>query len=100
MPRGGAVPSLHHESTAVCATESHEPVAPAETSATSKRTQSEQDFAAAADSGDVGLVREFWEFLAHNRKWFLAPIVVALLLLSVIVILGGTAAAPFIYTLF
>jgi hypothetical protein len=44
--------------------------------------------------------RELLYFLRHNKKWWLTPIVVMLLLVGVLVILGGTAAAPFIYTLF
>ncbi len=47
-----------------------------------------------------GLVGEFWEFLKHNKKWWLLPIVLVLLLLGVLVLLSGSAAAPFIYTLF
>ena len=47
-----------------------------------------------------GLVAEFWAFLKDNKKWWLAPIVVSVLLLGALVLLGGTAAAPFIYTLF
>jgi hypothetical protein len=39
-------------------------------------------------------------FLRANKKWWLAPILVAILLLGLLVVLGGTAAAPFIYTLF
>jgi Family of unknown function (DUF5989) len=48
----------------------------------------------------TGLVREFWDFLRHNKKWWLTPIVVMLLLVMALVLLGGTAMAPFIYTLF
>ena len=48
----------------------------------------------------TGLLREYLDFLCHNKKWWLIPIIVALLLVGVLVILGGTAAAPFIYTLF
>jgi len=47
-----------------------------------------------------GLVREFLEFLGHNKKWWLLPLVALLLVMALIMILGGTAAAPFIYTLF
>ena len=47
-----------------------------------------------------GLIAEFWDFLRHNKKWWLTPIVIVMLLLSVLVWLGGTGAAPFIYTLF
>ena len=47
-----------------------------------------------------GTLDELWDFLRHNKKWWLTPIVVMLLLVGALVILGGTAAAPFIYTLF
>lgn len=46
------------------------------------------------------LVAEFWCFLKHNKKWWLLPIVLVLLLLGLIVLLAGTSAAPFIYTIF
>jgi hypothetical protein len=59
------------------------------------------DFAAQANDGRrSSLVGEFVEFLSHNKKWWLAPIIVSVLLLGALVLLGGTAAAPFIYTLF
>ena len=43
---------------------------------------------------------EFWVFLAQNKKWWLLPIVLVMLLLGILIMLSGTAAAPFIYTLF
>ena len=46
------------------------------------------------------LLGEFWFFLKHNKKWWLLPILLVLLLLSLIVLLSGTAIAPFIYPLF
>jgi hypothetical protein len=59
------------------------------------------DFAAqAAERDGGGLVLEFWEFLKDNKKWWLAPIIISVLGLGALVLLGGTAAAPFIYTLF
>ena len=39
-------------------------------------------------------------FMTQNKKWYLIPIVVAILLMGVLIVLGSTAAAPFIYTLF
>ncbi len=46
------------------------------------------------------LVRELFDFLLDNKKWWLAPIVVAVLGLGLLVFFAGTGAAPFIYTLF
>jgi hypothetical protein len=46
-----------------------------------------------------GLLGELWAFLGENKKWWLAPIIVAMLLLGALIILNGTALAPFIYTL-
>jgi hypothetical protein len=43
---------------------------------------------------------EFGSFLLHNKKWWLAPIVLLLLALGALVLLGGSGLAPFIYTLF
>jgi len=59
------------------------------------------DFAAQASSTErSGLGGEFVSFLKENKKWWLAPIVFSILGLGLLVLLGGTAAAPFIYTLF
>ena len=46
------------------------------------------------------LLGEFWIFLMHNKQWWLLPVQIVLLLLGVVVLLGGTAIAPFIYPLF
>lgn len=58
------------------------------------------DFAAQASGSRESLVGEFVAFLKENKKWWLAPILIAILGLGLLVLLGGTAAAPFIYTLF
>jgi len=50
--------------------------------------------------GRTGIISEFWEFLKYNKKWWLLPVLIMLLLLGLIVLLGGTALAPFIYPLF
>jgi hypothetical protein len=57
-------------------------------------------FEDAANRPQAGFFAELFAFLRHNKKWWLTPIVVLLLLLGGLVILGGTGAAPFIYTLF
>ena len=58
------------------------------------------DFVSKASEDRVGLGGEFVAFLKDNKKWWLAPIIIAILGLGLLVLLGGTAAAPFIYTLF
>lgn len=49
----------------------------------------------------LSIIREFWDFLRVRKKWWLAPIIIFLLLLGALIILAeGSALAPFIYTLF
>ena len=44
---------------------------------------------------------ELWELMRHNKKYWLAPIVIVLVLLGFLLVLAkGSAVAPFIYTLF
>ncbi|MDG2207778.1 MAG: DUF5989 family protein [Pirellulales bacterium] len=59
-----------------------------------------EDFSRQAQGGQVGFFAEFWDFLLHNKKWWITPIVIVLLFFGVLVMLSGTAVAPFIYTLF
>ena len=49
----------------------------------------------------IGIIREFWEFLKVRKKWWLAPIIFFLLLLSILIVFAeGSALAPFIYAIF
>lgn len=59
-----------------------------------------QQFESLAAGKRHGLARELWNFALQTRKWWLLPIIVVLLGIGLIIVLGGTAAAPFIYTLF
>jgi hypothetical protein len=58
------------------------------------------EFADQAAAPRPGLLMELWEFLRHNKKWWLTPIILVLLLIGALILLAGTAAAPFIYPLF
>lgn len=49
----------------------------------------------------LSILKEFWDFLRVRKKWWLAPIIIVLLLLGVLIFFAQTSAvAPFIYTLF
>lgn len=49
----------------------------------------------------ISILGELWSFLKVRKKWWLAPIVIFLILLGgLIVITQGSALAPFIYALF
>ena len=49
----------------------------------------------------LGIFRELWAFMRVRKKWWLGPILVTMLLLSVLIVLTeGSAVAPFIYALF
>ena len=46
-------------------------------------------------------LKELWEYIRVRKKYWLLPIIMALLLLSIfIVVTEGTAVAPFIYAIF
>jgi len=46
------------------------------------------------------LLPELWLFVRSTGKWWLVPILLALLLLSALALFSGTIYAPLIYTLF
>ena len=48
-----------------------------------------------------GIIIEIWDFLRVRKKWWLAPIISTLVLLSLLIVMTqGSAVAPFIYALF
>jgi hypothetical protein len=58
------------------------------------------DFEKAAQQKHGNLISEFLGFLKQNRKFWLLPLIIIMLLLTALLFLTSTAAAPFIYTLF
>lgn len=51
--------------------------------------------------GKLGILKELWEFLRVRKKWWLAPILIMLVLLGLLIFFTqSSAVAPFIYTLF
>jgi hypothetical protein len=52
-------------------------------------------------SSRLSILAELWAFMKVRKKWWLGPIFIVLLLLSLLIVLTqGSALAPFIYTLF
>ena len=49
----------------------------------------------------MDFLKDIWNFLKTRKKWWLAPVLIVLLLIGALIVLGGASAiAPFIYTLF
>jgi hypothetical protein len=57
-------------------------------------------FEEAAQKRRSTFLGEFWRFLRENRKWWLVPIILTLLLVAVLVVVAGSGAGPLMYTLF
>ena len=73
---------------------------PSITEADTHPASGREDFEQAAREQRVSLFREYLQFLSHNRKWWLLPVLAILLVVGALVLLSSTAAAPFIYTMF
>ena len=58
------------------------------------------EFQACANQAQPSVLGELLAFVLQNKKWWLTPILMVLLLVGALIVLGGTGAAPFIYTLF
>ena len=58
------------------------------------------EFEQEAKKGRQSFLAEFIEFLRTNKKWWMTPILIVLLLVGALLVIGGSGAAPFIYTLF
>jgi hypothetical protein len=52
---------------------------------------------AAAERPRAGFVSELWSFMKENKKWWLLPLIIALLVFAALIFLSGTGVAPFIY---
>ena len=49
----------------------------------------------------IDFIRDLWDFMRERKKFWLAPIVLVMVLLGALIVLSqGSAVAPFIYTLF
>lgn len=51
--------------------------------------------------GKLSLANEIWLFLRQNKKYWLLPIIIVLLLMGALLVFAQSSAlAPFIYTIF
>lgn len=49
----------------------------------------------------LDLIKDLWGFMRERKKFWLAPIIIVLLLLGILIVFAqGSVVAPFIYTLF
>jgi len=49
----------------------------------------------------IELIKDLWAFMKVRKKYWLAPIIIVLLLIGALIVMTqGSAVAPFIYTLF
>ena len=49
----------------------------------------------------IDLLKDLWDFMRARKKFWLAPIIIVLLLLGALIVFAqGSAVAPFIYTIF
>jgi hypothetical protein len=48
----------------------------------------------------MSFLLELWDYLKSRKKYWMAPVLVIMLLIGALIVLQGTAVAPFIYTLF
>jgi len=60
----------------------------------------QNEFEQAGQEKQLSLVEEFFVFVTDNKKWWLIPILLVFAVLGLLVTLGATGAAPFIYALF
>jgi hypothetical protein len=64
------------------------------------RVEKKGSFEELGQSQPPSLLAELFEFLKHNKKWWLLPILVMIALFGILMALASTGVAPFIYTLF
>lgn len=49
----------------------------------------------------MDFIKDLWGFMKARKKFWLAPLIIILLLVGILIVIGGgSAIAPFIYTLF
>lgn len=62
--------------------------------------EKKSNFEQLSQAPQPSLVAEFFDFLKHNKKWWLLPILLMIAVFGLLIALASSGVAPFIYTLF
>ena len=62
--------------------------------------ETDETFRSHAQSAQPGLLSELAEFMIHNKRWWLVPMMAVLLVLGLMIVVTNTAIVPGIYMLF
>lgn len=65
-----------------------------------KDNAKKDDLESLSENESQSLITEFVAFLGSNKKWWLTPVIIAIILLSILVMFGGSSLAPLIYPFF
>jgi hypothetical protein len=63
-------------------------------------SKEKREFEDLADEASPSFVAEVWHLVSSDKRWWLAPVLIGILILGALVMLTGSGVAPFIYTLF
>jgi hypothetical protein len=73
---------------------------PTEPDTQSEQTEQSDELMRQASLPEQSVSAELLDFVKYNKKWWLVPLVVMLLLIGGVIIFGSSVAGPFLYTLF
>lgn len=62
-----------------------------------KKNPEVEAFELSNSEAQPSLVADLWAFLRENKKYWMIPLIVSLLVLGILIAMGGSAVAPFIY---
>jgi len=63
-----------------------------------RKSSDANEFELEAQGRRMSIIGEFWEFLKYNKKWWLLPILIVLLLMGILVLLSATGIGWAMYT--
>jgi len=66
----------------------------------SGNSEQSQEFVRLAEETAPGILRQSWQLICKEKKWYLLPLFLAFVLAGSFIFFTGTGAAPLLYTLF